>query len=207
MNNIIELFPTPIMDIPIPNSIDLDTGFLLSQEMEKDHLDDNMLYTTGEISVNTYILDEPENNQIKNFILEKLKEYGKDILGYNYNKFKITQSWISCKQPRQSHDIHSHPNSVISGVFYFGETDTNTPDITFHKSQTSSFPFLRPKEIDTKYNNTEFKLGLNNLILFPSYLKHSVSLNNSNLPRYSIAFNSIPLGIFGDKDELTELKL
>lgn len=207
MDSIIELFPTPIMDIPIPKDINIDTNFLLNQEMRKDELDENMLYTTGEISVNTYILDEPENKQIKEFILKKIGKYGKEVLGYNYEEFKLTQSWISCKQHGQMHDIHTHPNSVISGVFYFGEKNEYFPNITFHKSQTYNFPFLKPKEIDTKYNNTEFELGLNNLILFPSYLQHSVNLNNVNIPRYSISFNSIPLGIFGDKDELTELKL
>jgi uncharacterized protein (TIGR02466 family) len=105
------------------------------------------------------------------------------------------------------HDIHTHPNSIISGVFYFGDNKEFLPNITFHKPQSFSFPILRPKEKYTKYNDTEFELGLNNLILFPSYLQHSVNLNKSNIPRYSISFNSIPLGIFGDKDELTELKL
>lgn len=207
MDNIIELFPTPIMDIPIPEDINLDTNFLLNQEMRKDELDDNGLYTVGEISKNTYILNTPENKEIKDFILKNIFEYGNKILGYDYNEFKITQSWISCKKPGQMHDIHTHPNSVISGVFYFGDNKEFLPNITFHKPQSFSFPILRPKEKYTKYNDTEFELGLNNLILFPSYLQHSVNLNKSNIPRYSISFNSIPLGIFGDKDELTELKL
>jgi uncharacterized protein (TIGR02466 family) len=207
MNNIIELFPTPIMDIPIPNNIMLNTAWLLKPEMEEDELDDNGLYTTGEISKNTYILDEPENKTIKDFILSKIYDYGNKILGYDYKQFKLTQSWISCKKPGQMHDIHTHPNSIISGVFYFGDNKEFLPNITFHKSQSFSFPILRPREKYTKYNNTEFELGLNNLILFPSYLQHSVNLNKSNIPRYSISFNSIPLGIFGDKDELTELKL
>lgn len=207
MNNIIELFSTPIMDIPIPNNIMLNITWLLKQEMREDELDDNGLYTTGEISKNTYILDEPENTTIKDFILNEIYEYGNKILGYDYEKFKLTQSWVSCKKPGQMHDIHTHPNSIISGVFYFGDNKESLPNITFHKPQSFNFPILRPKEKYTKYNSTEFELGLNNLILFPSYLQHSVSLNRSNIPRYSISFNSIPLGIFGDKDELTELKL
>ena len=119
MDNIIELFPIPIMGIPIPKGINLDINFLLNQNMRKDELDGNGLYTTGEISKNTYILDEPENKTIKDFILNKIYEYGNKILGYDYEKFKLTQSWISCKKPGQMHDIHTHPNSIISGVFYF----------------------------------------------------------------------------------------
>jgi K+-transporting ATPase A subunit len=59
-----------------------------------------------------------------------------------------------------------------------------------------------------KYTHEYFSInatpGL--LLLFPSYLQHSVPLNKSNLIRCSLAFNSVPVVGFGEEESLTELK-
>ena len=45
------------------------------------------------------------------------------------------------------------------------------------------------------------------LVLFPSFLPHSVSLNESSKVRKSLAFNSVTSYGIGSEAELTELKL
>jgi hypothetical protein len=44
------------------------------------------------------------------------------------------------------------------------------------------------------------------LILFPSDLKHSIEKNLSDKTRYSIAFNTLPLGEIGDADSKINFK-
>ena len=44
------------------------------------------------------------------------------------------------------------------------------------------------------------------LVLFPSYLHHSVPLNKTEHPRHSLAFNVVPTIGFGEEMNLTELK-
>jgi hypothetical protein len=43
--------------------------------------------------------------------------------------------------------------------------------------------------------------------LFPSNLKHTVAVNNTDTPRKSLAFNSIPTTGFGSRGQLTEIDL
>ena len=38
------------------------------------------------------------------------------------------------------------------------------------------------------------------LLFFPSYLWHTILNNHSDKPRYSLAFNLIPLGHYGSGD-------
>ena len=45
------------------------------------------------------------------------------------------------------------------------------------------------------------------LILFPSWIEHSVKSNQGNQDRISISFNVFARGIFGDVNKLTELHL
>jgi len=45
------------------------------------------------------------------------------------------------------------------------------------------------------------------LLLFPSYLQHTVSINESQVNRYSLAFNSMPRYQLGMMNDLTELKM
>jgi len=59
----------------------------------------------------------------------------------------------------------------------------------------------------TDLNSPYYSIGAMNkmLIFFPSHLYHRIGFNNSNLTRYSIAFNFIPTGKIGYAD--SELKL
>ena len=87
----------------------------------------------------------------------------------------------------------------------------STPSIKFHPSASGvNSPTIRPsmKPGPRKYTHEHFTItptpGL--LLLFPSYLHHSVPLNKSNITRCSLSFNSIPTIGFGGEMELTELK-
>ena len=57
-------------------------------------------------------------------------------------------------------------------------------------------------EVATPYNKIEEKImpNKNMLVLFPSYLKHKILTHESNIPRYSLAFNIVPVGHYGVGD-------
>ena len=38
------------------------------------------------------------------------------------------------------------------------------------------------------------------LVLFPSYLNHKILEHKSEFPRYSLAFNIVPIGEYVDED-------
>jgi uncharacterized protein (TIGR02466 family) len=206
---ILELFPTPVFTTMVPVEFSGITPWLFKQEMLSEEVDSP---NYGERSKNSYILEEPEAINLKSYILELTAQYSK-MLGYDYTSYRFGQSWLSYKHPGQHHTTHSHPNSLISGVFYFGEPTNNTPAIKFHKLEGGmNVSYISPKIIkdkrELKYAQKEFSIeftpGL--LLLFPSYLHHSVPLNKTEKTRCSLAFNTVPTIGFGEETSLTELK-
>jgi uncharacterized protein (TIGR02466 family) len=206
---VLELFPIPVFTTMVPLEFASITPWLFKQEMLSEEVDSP---NYGERSKNSYILDEPESKELKDFILFLVGEYGK-MLGYNYESYRFGQSWISHKYPGQHHTMHSHPNSLISGVFYYGEPTDKTPAIKFHKMEGGfNTSYLSPKFVkdkrELKYAQKEFSIefvpGL--LLLFPSHLHHSVPLNKTEKTRCSLAFNVVPTVGFGEETSLTELK-
>jgi len=206
---ILELFPTPVFTTTLPNQYAGVTEWFFKQKMRGDK---NDVINYGDRSDNSYILDEPECKDFKPFVLGLAKTYG-DMLGYDYESYRFGQSWLSYKHPGQHHTQHTHPNSLISGVFYFGQPEEKTPAIRLHQmSGGFNTSYISPKKVQDKRNlkyaweqfDIEFTPGL--LLLFPSYLHHSVPLNKTNSTRCSLAFNVVPEVGFGVEGSLTELK-
>lgn len=213
---VLELFPTPVFTTTLPLQYAGITEWFYKQEMLGDSDDKDTpgvdASNYGERSKNSYILDEPECKDLKAFVLGLSKTYG-DMLGYDYESYRFGQSWLSYKHPGQHHTQHTHPNSLISGVFYFGQPEEKTPAIRLHK-MTGGFntSYIMPKNVADKrelkyaWEQFDIKFAPGLFLLFPSYLHHSVPLNKSNSIRCSLAFNVVPEVGFGAEDNLTELK-
>ena len=207
---ILPLFPLPLYIVTLPNSLANLVPELDKQPMIKNS-SNNKEY--GHRSKDSYLLDNPIFKDLKNTILNHVLEFSQNILGYAYEEYIFSQSWLTHKYPNEAHSPHTHPNSLISGVFYYGKFTSDTPQITFHNSSISPshVSIIRPSTnptIKNNYNSTEFHLKVSpgDLILFQSNLAHSVPTNTTNYIRKSLAFNIVPKNGFGDESELTELK-
>lgn len=208
-HEVLELFPTPLYTTQLPSEQSSIIPWLMNQELH-DNVDSS---NYGERSKNSYLLDEPEAKDLSSFILDSVNIFAKDYLALDYQGYKFTQSWLSIKHPGQHHTRHSHPNSVISGVFFFGESEGETPALTFHSLEGSfrqNFIQLKTKsdKREHPFAWTEFyiKFEAGLLLLFPSHFHHSVPINETKKPRYSLAFNVVPIEGLGDELSLTELK-
>jgi len=166
----------------------------------------------GNRSKNTYLLYEPELQELSNFILELSAWVMGNVLGFDTDGVQFTQSWVSHKNPGEYHTRHSHANSVISGVYYFQKNIDQMSPITFYNHRSINSYELSPKPFNDNsqrvfaWDRYTYTPEPNNIILFPSYLQHSVSKNNTTETRKSVAFNIIPKHSFGKKDALTELE-
>jgi uncharacterized protein (TIGR02466 family) len=208
-HQVLELFPTPVYVANLPAELSKVIPFLDTQTPNSGSDEANY----GERSANSYILNEPECTDMKSEILSHVKEYAENTLLYEYDSYELSQSWVSRKQPGQHHTMHTHPNSLISGVFYYGHPSPETPAIKFHK-MTGGFnvSYIQPRTKADKRSSKfawnefaiEFTPGM--LLLFPSYLFHSVPINKSNTVRSSLAFNVVPKSNLGDEANLTELR-
>ena len=206
---VLPLFPLPLFTcLYTDGDLGETISFLDSREMR----DGGKAKEYGLNSEDTYILDHPECKLLADFIKQAANYFAKEILLYVYEDYVFSQSWVSYKMPNQLHTIHTHPNSLISGVFYYGEYDSDIPAIKFHRPIFSnSVSYLSPKyQADrrkSQYAWDTFSVNPSEglLILFPSYVAHSVPLNTSNKVRKSLAFNIMSKGRIGDENTLTEL--
>jgi hypothetical protein len=153
-----------------------------------------------------YILHDEKLIFLNKKILNEINYYKENILKYS-NNFKLTTSWITetTKIDTGGHELHSHKNCFISGVFYINEGLGFAP-IEFLNFDNSGF-YLKPTEWNN-YNSYNFKINIkkNMLLLFPSKLLHKIGKHNSDISRHSIAFNVLPVGEIGEGDSTLILK-
>ena len=198
------IFPTPIYTTKI------NRGFT-KQELQfvkeqKKHC------TNNEGNINTkdnYILNRKEFKNIKKFLDKHCKDYLDTIICPKNNiELYITQSWLNYTEANQYHHQHAHPNSVVSGVFYF-DSDIKNDKILFTKG---GYQQISPETDKEKFNlwNSHtwfFPVETGQLIMFPSSTIHQVETKQGNNTRISLAFNTFYKGSVGSNAQLTELIL
>jgi uncharacterized protein (TIGR02466 family) len=106
------------------------------------------------------------------------------------SELEITGCWATVLARGASHKLHSHPNNFLSGVYYV-RTGEGADTINFHdpRSQAS---VIRPPVVELTAENTDqvvVRVSDGTLLLFSSYLEHSVDANRSDDERISISFN------------------
>ena len=104
--------------------------------------------------------------------------------------YEITACWATILARGAAHKIHQHPNNFLSGVYYV-RTSPGADTINFHdpRNQTG---IIRPPVVELTAENTDqVVVGVQNgtLLIFPSYLQHSVDNNRSEQERVSVSFN------------------
>jgi uncharacterized protein (TIGR02466 family) len=103
---------------------------------------------------------------------------------------EVTGCWANLYAPGAAHRVHSHPNNYLSAVYYV-RTWPGADTLNFHdpRSQTG---IIRPPVTElTAANTDQVVVSVKNgtLLVFPSYLHHSVDANASGETRASVSFN------------------
>jgi uncharacterized protein (TIGR02466 family) len=199
---LIQLFPKPVLISKYHKDFTKELEYVKSLEHK---LNEKSQKEYAKQSTNTFLLDEPELASIREFIEAYLKFYVHNVLECT-DELVITQAWSNICEKGKKHHEHVHPNSIVSGVFYF-QINENLPPIEFRNPNTHSFNLNIQKQ--NNFNSATFLLPLNSgeLILFPSNLTHSVPENKADLPRISLAFNTFAKNSLGSIDSLTYLPL
>ena len=169
---------------------------------QKDVLD-NLVIHPNELSEEMGILDRPEFKSMKDVVFSHVKKYEKDVCGFKSSlSFKLTESWYKETVPGDDHIDHNHPNSMLSGVVYLNVPKGNTHHEglnLIHVENRGVFKHhdFRYDYTPTKYNqiSTFIPVETGDIVLFPSYLYHFVSRNESeNESRRIISFNTFIQG-------------
>jgi uncharacterized protein (TIGR02466 family) len=180
------LFPTAVYKANIRPLTDTEMNILKSQPTYEQELGNNTSNTP-------YLLNESGLEDLGKEIQTHIDNYVKEIMKVSFDLY-ITNSWINLTQPGEQHMIHTHCNSVLSGVLYIKVNDSN-PSISFNRMDA---PFLlhTMAEDYTPFNSMEWSVPVedNTIILFPSTIYHYVKKNQSSNTRVSLAFNTFARG-------------
>lgn len=165
----------------------------------------------GIISKNTYILDHPVCSHLNQFLMEAFKDFATNVMRYSYSDLQFAQSWLTYKKPGQFHKAHTHPNTLLAGVFYY-DFEEGDAAICFSKDVKSvNRSYLEPSLLDDYqyhlYSQEEvyFTPKKNTFIIFPSYLTHGVPPNKTNKIRKALGVNVLTKNTLGDRRTVSEV--
>ena len=135
-------------------------------------------------------------------ILLKYIRYSLKKLGYA-SDFDLSTSWCTKSIKGDSAPLHSHKNSWFSAVYYYGDYDEDCGKF-FMNNPLYNLTSFNDKIVNVNNFNTPMTVippEKKKIIIFPSYVSHGVSTHYSNLTRYSLAFNIVPVGYYGNDND------
>ena len=142
---------------------------------------------------NDFNLNDKDQQNCIAFILPAIENVMNDM---NWDKekqtVKISNMWAIINTGGAANLRHQHGNSTISGAYYV-RAPNKCGDIVFYDPRPApvySYPNVKsPNFLNAQVNGISPKEGA--LVLFPSFLDHSVNENESNEERIVISFNII----------------
>lgn len=194
-----DLFPTPLFIANVNQP--------LNQRYKEYLLNASKIQNMGNTrSEDGYVLNQPIFGELKQWIMQNIKEYIVTVYGNSDLDVYITQSWANYTEPNEFHHKHSHPNSFISGVFYISAIKGEDM-IRFFRDRVSLFDIQ--STVKNNYNSGDvcILVETGDLVLFPSSFQHEVPQTISKETRISIAFNTFIRGYIGDEQSSTALYL
>tara|TARA_Y100000739_G_scaffold134328_1_gene115641 strand:- start:157 stop:759 length:603 start_codon:yes stop_codon:yes gene_type:complete len=186
------IFSTPIWTSHLNEYQDVNKRMeeYIKKQMELDSKGKKASNINGWHSENFNLKDEEVVffiNTISIKIKKAMEDMGWDL---KKNKIEIPNIWSIINKRGSSNAMHIHSNSYISAAYYV-KAPEKCGDIVFYdprqsrlvrKPKISKLNNLNGEEVNIKPTD-----GL--LVLFPSYLYHSVNENLSNEERIVISFN------------------
>lgn len=179
------MFPTPLYAWNIPNSPVINS-MLEQQAVEMSNNTEGIIKSNvkgwhSETDIHT----KPENKEIFDIIESCLSNIFTSR-GVNDSVLFVSNAWFNINQKGAFNQMHSHPWSFFSGVYYI-KTPKNCGHLIFEDP--------RPVEVhnpfpDFKFPTVSIEPVAGTLFIFPSYLPHKVEPNESDENRISISFNA-----------------
>jgi uncharacterized protein (TIGR02466 family) len=185
---------------------------IVTLDLDKSALDD------VHKKVNTYIREKmPESKQEQNKLLTTYYHDNKNFLG-TINAIPILEeinkhvrgflelrglrpdcyveitSWLQINQPGSLFNRHDHYGAIVSGVFYL-EVPENSGNLKFHnpleprRASDVFFDRIRKEENQYNYDFIEYVPKVGEMIMFESWLQHSVEINKADKDRLSVSYN------------------
>jgi uncharacterized protein (TIGR02466 family) len=205
-SKVFSLFPTPLY----VSTYEGDTTEIVKY-FDSCEMNDGRNSPYGWISKNSYIIDNPICKPLADFFMLHFKKFATEIMRYNYKDLEFAQSWLTYKMPGQFHKAHTHPNTLLAGVFYYdfepGDAALCFSKVVGSQHRTYIEPSLLPDYQEHVYSQEEvyFMPQQNDFIIFPSYVTHGVPPNKTNKVRKALGVNALTKGTLGDQETISEI--
>jgi len=125
--------------------------------------------------------------ELQKYILNTFQNFGWKTKNKN---IRIQSMWAIINKKNDFNVLHSHPNCFLSAAYYVkaekncGRFQVENPNI----AKKNFYPEVANKnELNVLLAGNEIEEG--DLLIFPGYLPHKVSKNESNEDRIVISFN------------------
>jgi uncharacterized protein (TIGR02466 family) len=155
------------------------------------------------------VLDHENLLGIQQLVNTHLLDYQRNVCGIEIQQFYVTDSWIAITPPGGKHIVHNHPNSLLSGVFYFSVPDQSSINFYVESPIFKNFKFCFDYTLSTEHNKQLVNVPVqqSDIVIFPSWVDHNVDVNTSDQARIIIGFNCFVRGNFGNDRYPTRLFL
>ena len=188
------LFPTPVWTFHLENYkiVNEEMYTFIKEAQMKDQKGIKKSNNKGWHSKD-FDLQETQPKKFINVISSNIEKVMIDMNWERGNQnVKINNMWAIINTGGSTNSKHQHGNSTISGAYYV-RAPKDCGDIVFYDPRPAavySHPNIKaPNFLNAQVNGISPKEGA--LVLFPSYLDHSVNENLSNDERIVISFNII----------------
>jgi uncharacterized protein (TIGR02466 family) len=106
-------------------------------------------------------------------------------------KLKLDSLWINILEPGGTHSSHIHPHSVVSGTYYVA-VPPGASAIRFEDPRLGFMMAAPPRKGKARPENRQFVYvapSPGTVLLWESWLRHEVPMNEAEEERISISFN------------------
>ena len=176
--DVIDLFPSTVLRFRHEDSdIETELDNVISEVQEKEQL---VLHFGDDPSKQDHWRDF-----LCSYELPNLESYMAECINHyiGHTNWKIPESWLNIYPKDSNQNQHMHPGFELSGCYYH-KTSPEQGLINFHS------PLVQARmDCYGTYKEMAVETFPNTLILFPSWLEHSTTQNQSLDQKYSIGFN------------------
>lgn len=187
--SVLSFFPTYIWGYQFAPEDSEPINAAITRKIEGSLSPDEKSGSAHSLQSETNIDEMPEVQQI----IKQMEEPAQQVLkylGYNPSPLKVTGCWANISGPGSYHKEHSHPNNFLSAVYYVKAPEGGNT-INFHDPRSVAH-IIAPHGATPNAKNAStvfLEVTPGTLVIFPSWLRHSVDPNNSDESRISLAFN------------------
>jgi len=137
---------------------------------------------------------------LSDHVLHRCEEITADLRGPDHIRF-YPEMWANVSPPRASNQTHAHPGAYWSAVYYVDDGYFGSPDKALGGELVfldPRFPMVRMRTPDlrplgsdgeSEHHEVWFRPRSGMLVIFPSWLQHSVRPYHGTGVRISIAIN------------------